>query len=102
MFRNGAELTQDAEKGDDAAQRRVKAEAPTLERPLLWEAFWDLSTERISTMSLGPIPISKIHWYAEVELGLDDDERQAFVYIIRRLDSYFIGKSAEKASKQNK
>jgi hypothetical protein len=53
-------------------------------------------------MSLGPIPISKMHWYADAELGLDQEERRAFVWIMRRLDSHFIGKLAEKNNKQNK
>jgi hypothetical protein len=77
------------------------ADAPVLERPLLWEAFWDLSTTRINSMALGPIPIDKMHWYADVELRLIEEERRAFVWIMRRLDSHFIGKQAEKNSKQN-
>jgi hypothetical protein len=101
VFEGGTELTQDAAKQVEYAMRKV-AEAPKLEHQLIWEAFWDLSTERVSAMSLGPIPISKIHWYADKELELDEDEKRAFVWIIRRLDSHFIGKSAEKASKQNK
>jgi hypothetical protein len=101
VFKDGAETTQDAAKGDDYAIIKL-AEAPKLERQLLWEAFWDLHTTRINSMALGPIPIDKMHWYADVELELDDDERRAFVWIMRRLDSHFIGKMAEKNRKHDK
>ena len=101
MFKDGAELTQDAARGDEYAQAKLKA-APQLEQHLFWEAFWDLSTMRVSGMSLGPIPLDKIHWYADAELGLDEDEKRAFVYIIRRLDSHFIGKLAEKNKQDTK
>jgi len=72
------------------------ARAPKLRSSLLWEAFWDLHTERINGMSLGPIPISKMHWYADVELGLDHDEKSAFIYIMRRADSFFVSKQSQK------
>jgi hypothetical protein len=101
VFKDGAELTKEAARGEASAVRRL-ASAPKLEHQLLWEAFWDLNTTRLSAMSLGPIPIDKIHWYADAELGLDEDEKRAFVWIIRRLDSHFIGKMADKNSKQNK
>ncbi len=75
--------------------------APKLHNPLLWQSFWDLHTERINGMSIGPIPISKMHWYADVELGLDQDETSAFVYIMRRTDSFFVSKQAEKANSKS-
>lgn len=52
-------------------------------------------------MALGPIPISKMHWYADVELGLDQDEMSAFTYIMRRADSFFVSKQNAKASSKS-
>jgi hypothetical protein len=46
----------------------------------------------VNSMSHAPIPIDKLHWYARNELELDDDERQAFVWIMRRVDSSFVAK----------
>jgi hypothetical protein len=77
------------------------ARAPKLTNTLHWESFWDLHTERINGMSLGPIPISKMHWYADVELGLDDDEKSAFIYIMRRVDSFFVSKQNAKANSKS-
>ena len=97
----GAEITADAEKGVQFAQGLLK-KAPKLERSLLWEAFWDMRSMAPSGMGLSLIPVDKIHWYADVELGLDEDEKSAFVWIMRRVDSHFVSRQNEKTSKSSK
>jgi len=52
---------------------------------------------RSNGMSLGPIPFDKMHWYADEELGLDEDERRAFVWVIRRTDGHFLAFMAKSA-----
>jgi len=57
----------------------------------LWNAFWELSTERQLGMSIGPIPGSKIREYLcdELELhGADYDRARA---IIRKVDTDYVG-----------
>ena len=68
----------------------------------MWESFWDLSTMRVNGMSIGNIPLDKMVWYAESQLGLDDDEADAFVWIMRRTDNHFVNKQAAKAAKSDK
>lgn len=76
---------------------------PQLERPLLWEAFWDLSTMRSPAMAgLTSIPYDKIRWYAANELQLDDEEADAFLWVIRRVDSHFVNRTNTKAASQSK
>lgn len=57
---------------------------------------------RINGMGLGSIPLDKIHWYANEELGLDYDERTAFIWIMRRVDTHFLNVQAERAARSNK
>ena len=57
----------------------------------LWNAFWELSTERQLGMTIGPIPGSKIreHLRDEMELtGVDYDHARA---IIRKADDAYVG-----------
>ncbi len=46
------------------------------------------------------IPIKRIHWYGQDWLKLDEDELDAFVWIIRRTDSFVVSKAQEKAAKK--
>lgn len=92
----GEEITADAQKGVQFA-RVLMEKAPPQPKPYLLDALWELDTLRpfvIAGMDNkivhGFIPVDKIHWYAECELQLDDDERQAFVWIIRRADSAYV------------
>ena len=80
------------------AERGREAPAEFHDRPevephltWLWNAFWELGTERQLGAAVGPIPGSKIREYLrdEMELtGTDYDRAQA---IIRRADDAYIG-----------
>lgn len=58
---------------------------------LLWNAFWELSTERQLGMAVGPIPRSKIREYASNELGLQGDALDRAITIIRKADDAYVG-----------
>lgn len=62
------------------------------------KSFYDLGTERQSGMSLGPIPWSKIVTYAQ-HYGLDPDVTEAFVDIIRTMDTEYMAYNAEQQAK---
>lgn len=53
----------------------------------IWEAFWELSTERQIGMSAGPIPVSKIRKHA-AEVGLS---QFAFKRIATAMDQAYLG-----------
>ena len=63
------------------------------------KSFYDLGTERNSGMSLGPIPWSKIVDYAGF-YGLDEDVTEAFVDIIRTMDTKYLEYNAAETKKQ--
>ncbi len=66
------------------------------------KAFYDLSTCRSSGMGVGPIPWSAMIAYAEW-YGLDRDVTEAFVDIIREMDSAYIEHTVEEQkSRQHK
>jgi hypothetical protein len=52
----------------------------------LWNAFWELSTERPIGMGTGPIPVSKIRSHAR-DFGMD---AASFVRIMRRMDEEYL------------
>jgi hypothetical protein len=57
----------------------------------LWNAFWELGTERQLGMTIGPIPGSKIREYLRDDLdlyGADYDRAKA---IIRKADDAYVG-----------
>lgn len=76
--------------------------APQLSSLLLWESFWDLDTMRFNGMGISPIPLDKLHWYADVELGLDFDQKTAFVWVMRNVDTHYVNKQVAKMNKQSK
>lgn len=53
----------------------------------LWEAFWELSTERQIGMREGPIPWSSIRAYLSHSTGINPD---VFVAVIRAMDSVYL------------
>ena len=55
----------------------------------LWNAFWELGTERQLGMSVGPIPGSKIREYLCDELDLDGTEYERARAIIRKADDAY-------------
>lgn len=52
-------------------------------------AFWDLSSCRPSSFSVGPIPWNLIVQYAE-RYGLDEDIVESFIYIMRAMDKVYL------------
>jgi hypothetical protein len=67
-------------------------ERPEIERHLiwLWNAFWELSTERQLGMSVGPIPGSKIGEYLRDEMELTGAEYDRARAIIRKTDNAYV------------
>jgi hypothetical protein len=67
-------------------------ERPEIEPHLtwLWNAFWELTTERQIGMAIGPIPGSKIREYVREEMGLDGVEYDHGRAVIRRMDDDYV------------
>ena len=57
----------------------------------LWNAFWELGTERQLGMSIGPIPGSKIREYLRDEMELTGTEYDRARAIIRKADDAYCG-----------
>ena len=57
----------------------------------LWNAFWELSTERQLGMSVGPIPGSKIREYLRDEMELDGVDYDRARAILRKADDAYVG-----------
>ena len=78
-----------AERGRDAPQAFY--DRPEIEPHLawLWDAFWELGTERQLGMTVGPIPGSKIREYLWDEMELTGSEYDRARAIIRRADDAY-------------
>lgn len=81
--------------------------APFYEKPelpqhlqLVWEAFFDLTTERHVGMGIGPIPSSMIRVHVRDELELRDDAAEHAFSLIRRMDQEYLTLNYSKASPQ--
>jgi len=57
----------------------------------LWNAFWELGTERQLGMAVGPIPVLKIREYLREECELDRIEYDRAKAIIRKMDDAYSG-----------
>jgi len=55
----------------------------------LWNAFWELGTERQFGNVLGPIPVSKIREYLRDEMELTGLEYDRAYAVIRRVDDAY-------------
>jgi len=80
------------------AERGREAPAGFYDRPeiephltWLWNAFWELGTERQLGMSIGPIPGSKIRDYLRDELDLYGPEYDRAKAVIRKADDAWCG-----------
>jgi hypothetical protein len=80
------------------AERGREAPAAFYDRPeiephltWLWNAFWELSTERQIGMAIGSIPVSKIREYLRDEMELTGPEYDRARAIIRRVDDAYSG-----------
>lgn len=68
---------------------------------LYYTAFLQLGTCRSVGMGLGPIPWTALNDYA-LRHGIDDEEFDIFVTLVRRLDAAFLGYQDEKRKKDPK
>jgi len=80
-----------AERGREAPPEFY--DRPEIEPHLtwLWNAFWELGTERQLGMSVGPIPASKIREYLRDELDVHGAEHDRARAIIRKADDAYVG-----------
>jgi hypothetical protein len=80
------------------AERGREAPAEYYDRPeiephltWLWNAFWELSTERQLGNAVGQIPGSKIREYLRDELELEGPQYDHARAVIRRVDDAWLG-----------
>jgi len=66
-------------------------DAPELQFGLeiYWDAFWDLSTCRPSSFSVGAIPWSSIRDYGQT-FEFDESQMETLFYVIRLMDNEFV------------
>jgi len=96
VFRGGSDIVAAAEGGHDYSKGLRARQEPPFPRALLWESFWEVHTMRPPAFSgAAPIPLDKIEWFAKHKLSLDDDEADAFEFIIRRADNAFVSEVAK-------
>ena len=86
------------------ARKRVPTHfrpAPILEAHLLfvWDAFWELNTERPMAFALGPIPGRAIREHAEFT-GIVGDAFDGFRTLIRALDAEYLKRNAPSKDKK--
>jgi len=80
-----------AERGREAP--KAFYDRPEIEPHLtwLWNAFWELGTERQLGMAIGPIPGSKIREYLRDEMELTGADYDRAKAIIRKADDAYCG-----------
>ena len=80
-----------AERGRDAPDGFY--DRPEIEPHLvwLWNAFWELGTERQLGMAVGPIPASKIREHLRDEMELTGAEYDRARAILRKADDAYLG-----------
>jgi len=80
-----------AERGREAPDAFY--DRPEIEPHLtwLWNAFWELGTERQIGMAVGLIPVLKIREYLRGEMELFGAEYDRAKAIIRRIDDAYVG-----------
>lgn len=93
----------DAQAGNPYALKAIE-KAPKIVGTLLlhWTAFSDLGSERNGEGGRGQIPRTKIKQYAVEELGYDERETEAFVFIMRQADIHYQNIQIEKLNNRLK
>lgn len=86
-----------AERGKKWAAREVEL-APRLTNIFYYQAYNDLRTMAQTPMGEILIPLDKIAWEAE-RLGMDLLEREAFEFIMRRVDVAMLNQKNKKPGK---
>lgn len=62
---------------------------------LYWDAFWDLTTCRLTGLTVAPIPWSAIRDYAET-FQLSEDQTSSLFYQVRAMDNAYMDYRARK------
>lgn len=65
----------------------------------VWDAFWELNTERPMGFALGPIPARAIREHAEAA-GIFGDAFDSFRTVIRALDAEYLKRTAPSKDKK--
>ncbi len=65
----------------------------------IWDAFWELSSERQIGMGLGPIPYRAVRAFAN-DHGVFGDHFDHFKMVIRLLDGEYLTRQAPKTSEK--
>jgi hypothetical protein len=65
---------------------------------LYWDAFWDLSTCRVSGFGAGPIPWLAMREYA-LTFGFDEEQMDDLFYFVRVMDNEYLNHYAKKEKK---
>lgn len=97
---NGAAIVRQLEASGIPRERwPVEANAPPVLYPfwttMAMSAFYDLSTERDCSWSLGPIPWTAIHTWGSAR-GLRGDMLRVFEFVIRQMDAAYMPIEAER------
>jgi hypothetical protein len=79
-----------AERGREAPDAFYDRPEIASHLTLIWNAFWELGTERQLGMSVGPIPGSKIREYLRDEMDLYGAEYDRARAIIRKADEAWL------------
>lgn len=66
-----------------------------------FNAFMELNTCRSIGMNEGPIPWTAMITYCEV-LEIDRDERERFIYLVRKMDEAYLSYRADEMKKEHK
>jgi len=80
-----------AERGRNAPDAFYDRPEVELHLAWLWNAFWELGTERQLGTVVGPIPGSKIREYLRDEMDLTGTDYDRARAIIRRADDAYVG-----------
>ena len=80
--------------GEEAPWQFYEQPELDLQEQLYLAAWYDLSTERPVGMAEGFIPRSKIRAYGIDELGLDGDDLEFFIGVMRRIDNGYLSNEA--------
>lgn len=73
----------------------------TTAEQIIWDAFGDLSTERVSGMSYGPIPYRAILAYADFN-GFSRSETEELIQNISVLDRMLVDDVHKRSSRKTK
>ena len=86
--------------GEPIPEHIAKAQKIGATEQFWYQAFFDLDTERTHGQGLTKIPRSAIVAYA-AECGLNEEEKQELIYVIRTVDNEHLSELAKKQKDAN-